>query len=79
MPSTLPKEIVKEKNDNKQGGNTKKYNAEILTNVKPKEIGKVISPETHQKLPNRVRGISNRRHKHYKNRRLRKKIKQITT
>ena len=42
MPLILPKEIFTQENDNKQGGNTKKCNAEILKNAKPKEIVKVV-------------------------------------
>ena len=67
---TLPKEIFTEENDNRQGGKTKKCNAEILKNAKPKEIVKVVNTESYQKSSNsnkhRVRDILNREDKHYK-------------
>ena len=47
MPSTLPKEIFTEENDNRQGSNTKKSYAEILENAKPKGIVKVVNTESH--------------------------------
>ena len=53
MPLTLPKEMFTGENDNKQGGNTTKCNAEILKNVKPKEIVKVVNTKSHQKSRNR--------------------------
>ena len=57
MPSTLPKEIFTEENDNRQGSNTKKSYAEILKNAKPKGIVKVVNTDSHQESPNRVTSI----------------------
>ena len=81
---TLPKEIFTEENDNRQGGNTKKCNAEILKNAKPKEIVKVVNTENYQKSPNRVTSTGVRIFQIEdtnitNNRRLRKKSKQKGT
>ena len=48
VSAAIQKELHVVENDNKQGGNTKKSDAEILKNAKPKGIIKVINIESHQ-------------------------------